>query len=89
MWFGSHWKPFSLYDFRRTAVSGLQIAGASEKETSVTVGATPEVIGKHYEKLDAMAIAKRNVERRLAAGTSSNGRNPLHPSLRACCARST
>jgi len=43
------------------------------------VGATPEVIRKHYEKLDAMAIAKRNVERRLAAGTSSAGHNPTAP----------
>jgi hypothetical protein len=58
---------FSLHDFRRTTITGLQMAGVSEKETSVMVGATPEVIRKHYEKLEAMTIAKRAVERRLAA----------------------
>jgi hypothetical protein len=58
---------FSLHDFRRTAITGLQMAGVSEKETSLMVGATPEVIRKHYEKLEAMTIAKRAIERRLAA----------------------
>jgi len=62
---------FTLHDFRRTAITGLQMAGVSEKETSLMVGATPEVIRKHYEKLDAMAIAKRNIERRLAANHQS------------------
>jgi len=57
---------FSLHDFRRTAITGLQMAGVSEKECSTMVGATPEVIRKHYEKLDQMAIAKRSVERRLS-----------------------
>jgi hypothetical protein len=64
-------EPFTLHDFRRTAITGRQMAGVSEKETSLMVGATPEVIRKHYEKLDAMAIAKRNVERRLAANHQS------------------
>jgi len=59
------WHPFTLHDFRRTAITGMQMAGVSEKETSVMVGATPEVIRKHYEKLDQQAIARRNVERRL------------------------
>jgi len=58
---------FTLHDFRRTAITGLQMAGVSEKETSVMVGATPEVIRKHYEKLDQLAIAKRSVQRRLQA----------------------
>lgn len=62
---------FTLHDFRRTAITGLQMAGASEKDTSVQVGATPEVIRKHYEKLDSMAIAGRNLERRLTAGQFS------------------
>jgi hypothetical protein len=43
------------------------MAGVSEKETSLMVGATPEVIRKHYEKLEAMTIAKRAVEKRLSA----------------------
>ncbi|MFO0897600.1 MAG: hypothetical protein U0836_09280 [Pirellulales bacterium] len=59
------WQPFTLHDFRRTAITGMQMAGVSEKEASVMVGATPEVIRKHYEKLDQQAIARRNVERRL------------------------
>ena len=39
----------------------------SEKETSVMVGATPEVIRKHYEKMDQPGIARRAGERRMAA----------------------
>jgi hypothetical protein len=66
---------FTLHDFRRTAITGLQMAGVSEKETSLMVGATPEVIRKHYEKLDAMAIAKRSVQRRLQAD------NPNAPAI--------
>ena len=41
------------------------MAGVTEKEASVMVGATPEVMRRHYEKLDQLAIAKRNVQRRL------------------------
>ena len=55
-----------MHDFRRTAITSLQMAGVSEKETSLMVGATPEVIRKHYERLDSMAIAKRNTQKRLA-----------------------
>ncbi|MEN6405893.1 MAG: hypothetical protein ABFC77_05420 [Thermoguttaceae bacterium] len=70
---------FTLHDFRRTAITGLQMAGASEKETSLMVGATPEVIRKHYEKLDGMAIAKRCVLRRLQADGSGNPTDPTAP----------
>jgi hypothetical protein len=63
---------FSLHDFRRTAITGLQMAGVSEKECSTMVGATPEVIRKHYAKLDQMAIAKRSIERRLTASGASS-----------------
>ena len=72
---------FSLHDFRRTAITGMQMAGVSEKETSIMVGATPEVIRRHYEKLDAMAIARRNVERRLVLEKQAA------QSLRARCAQ--
>ncbi len=34
-------EPFTLHDFRRTAITGLQMAGASEKETSLMVGLFP------------------------------------------------
>lgn len=64
---------FSLHDFRRTAITGMQMAGVSEKECSLMVGATPEVIRKHYEKLDAMAIAKKSIERRLLVVDSASG----------------
>ena len=40
---------FTLHDYPRTAVTGLQMAGVSEKETSLLVGAAPEVIRKHYD----------------------------------------
>lgn len=56
---------FTLHDFRRTAITGLQMAGVTEKEASIMVGATPEVMRKHYEKLDQQAIARRSVARRL------------------------
>ena len=49
-------EPFTLHDFRRTAITGLQMAGVSEKETADGRG-YPEVIRKHYEKLDQMTIA--------------------------------
>lgn len=72
----SDWQPFTLHDFRRTAITGMQMAGVSEKEASVAVGCTPEVMRRHYERLDQLAIAKRTSER-------------LHPhlSLRARCAQ--
>jgi hypothetical protein len=41
------------------------MAGAFEKKASIMLGATPEVMRKHYEKLDQMAIVKSKVERRL------------------------
>lgn len=72
---------FTLHDYRRTAVTGLQMAGVSEKETSLLVGATPEVIRKHYERMDRMTIAKRAIERRLAAAGSGNAQNPTAPIL--------
>jgi hypothetical protein len=53
------------------------MAGVSEKETSLMVGATPEVIRKHYEKLDAMAIAKRNTQKRLAMIEMANPNAPI------------
>ena len=45
------------------------------------VGATPEVIRKHYEKLDRMAIAKRCVLRRLQAEGSGKAADPTAPIL--------
>jgi len=57
------------------------MAGVSEKEASVMVGATPEVMRRHYEKLDQLAIARRNVQRRLGTETR------IHLPLRAGCAR--
>jgi len=67
----AEWLSFTLHDFRRTAITGMQMAGVTEKEASVMVGATPEVMRRHYEKLDQLAIAKRNVQRRL--GTDCDG----------------
>jgi hypothetical protein len=67
---------FTLHDLRRTAITGLQMAGVSEKEASVMVGATPEVIRRHYEKLDKMTIAKRSIERRLLVVERASGTHP-------------
>jgi integrase len=74
---------FTLHDFRRTAITGLQMAGVTEKEASVMVGATPEVMRKHYEKLDQQAIARRSVGLRL--GIVADEQSPQ--SLRAGCAQ--
>jgi integrase len=76
---------FSLHDFRRTAITGLQMAGVSEKEASEQVGCSPEVMRKHYAKLDRMEIARRNAERRLAASGQDVER--LHLARRAGAAR--
>ncbi len=54
----------------------MQMAGVSEKEASIQVGCTPEVMRRHYERLDGMAIARRNSERRLAV--SEAGTIQLH-----------
>jgi len=51
------------------------------------VGATPEVMRKHYEKLDQMAIARRSVERRLVADGKAPATITMHQSLRAGYAR--
>lgn len=76
------WEPFTLHDFRRTAITGMQMAGVTEKEASIAVGATPEVMRKHYEKLDQLAIARRLTDRRVAMSGEMTPR-----SLRARCAR--
>lgn len=82
----AEWQTFTLHDFRRTAITGMQMAGVTEKEASVMVGATPEVIRKHYEKLDQLAIARKNVERRLTGGPVTLPYQ-VQQSLRAGCAR--
>lgn len=53
------WEPFTLHDFRRTAITALQTSGTSEKETSIMVGATPEVIRRHSERINQQVIARR------------------------------
>ena len=58
---------FTLHCFRKTAITGLQMAGVSEKEASVLVGVTPEVARRHYENLDKLTIADRGRQKRLAA----------------------
>jgi hypothetical protein len=72
---------FTLHDFWRTAITGLQMAGAFEKETSLMVGATPEVIRKHYEKLDRMATAKRRVLSHLQTDGSDKTADPTAPTF--------
>jgi hypothetical protein len=77
---------FTLHDFRRTAITGMQMAGVSEKDASIMVGATPEVIRRHYERLDQMTIARRNVQLWLAGGEGPKA-GTFPQSLRASCAR--
>jgi integrase len=76
---------FTLHDFRRTAITGMQMAGVSEKEASIQVGCSPEVMRRHYERLDGMAIARRNGQRRL--GISGPESTQLHSARRAGAAR--
>jgi integrase len=61
------WEPFTLHDFRKTAITGMQMAGVSENEASIQTGVTPETIRRHYERLNQMEIAGRILERRLGA----------------------
>lgn len=58
-------EPFTLHDFRRTAITRMYSAGASEKEASTLVGATPEVIRKHYEAIDKRNNARKVGQRLL------------------------
>ncbi|MGI8978525.1 MAG: tyrosine-type recombinase/integrase [Pirellulaceae bacterium] len=74
---------FTLHDLRRTAISELLQSGASEKEVSVMVGATPEVIRKHYEKLNKLAISKRCGEQRLKVAAEAENTTSLARPLRA------
>ena len=60
-------EPFTLHDFRRTAITRMYSAGASEKEASILVGATPEVIRKHYEAMNQRANAKKVGQRLIDA----------------------
>src|SRR5262249_30919087 len=83
----TNWEPFTLHDFRRTAISGMQMAGVSEKEASIMVGATPEAMRRHYEKLDQLANAKRTVQRRLGMAANdtlrlTNSQSVCAPSAR-------
>ena len=45
-------------------------------------GATPEVIRRHYEKLDQMKIAKQSVERHLSVVYEVAGKRPTRPTCR-------
>lgn len=74
---------FTLHDFRRTAITGLQMAGVSEKDCSLMVGCTPEVIRRHYEQMDGMVVAKRSIEKRLATASSDDESSPDAQFLRA------
>jgi integrase len=76
---------FTLHDFRRTAITGMQMAGVTEKEASIQVGCTPEVMRRHYERLDGMAIARRNAQRRL--GLAGPETIQMHAVCRAGAAR--
>jgi len=76
---------FTLHDFRRTAITGMQMAGVTEKEASIQVGCSPEVMRRHYERLDGMAIARRNSQRRL--GISGPETIQMHAARRAGAAR--
>ena len=78
---------FTLHDFRKTAITAMQMAGVSEKEASVHVGCTPEVMRRHCERLDGMAIARRNAERLL--GVSNCETIQMHATSRASDARAS
>jgi len=79
------WEPFTLHNFRKTGISAMQMAGVSEKEASVQVGCTPEVMRQHYERLDGMLIASRNATRRAAGAPSETIQ--MHQARRAGAAR--
>ena len=81
------WEPFTLHDFRRTAITAMQMSGTTEKEASILVGCTPEVMRRHYEKLDQHGIARRALERRTAVDGPATARGQSPQTLRASYAR--
>jgi hypothetical protein len=81
------WPRFTRHDFRRTAITGLQMAGVVEKHVSIMVGATPEVIRKHYERLDQTVIARRSVEKRLGIAGVDSAKVKMSEALCAGCAQ--
>lgn len=64
-------EPFTLHDFRRTAVTRMYSIGITEKEASTLVGASPEVIRKHYEAMNKRDNARKVGQRLLDQGPAT------------------
>lgn len=66
-------RPFTLHNFRGTAMSNAKMAGVSYDEAAITFGCHPETMRRHYLVLDEVAIADSVLERVQRAKSVENG----------------
>src|SRR5262249_5639493 len=59
-----HWDRFTLYDFRKTAISMMKDAGIAEEDASRLVGTSAEVMRKHYLSYNGASLARKLGEQR-------------------------
>lgn len=56
-------RPFTLHDFRGTAMSTAKMAGVSYDEAAITFGCHPETMRRHYIVINEVAISDGVLER--------------------------
>jgi integrase len=56
-------RPFTIHDFRGTAMSTAKMAGASYDEAAITFGCHPETMRRHYLVMDEVAISDAVLDR--------------------------
>jgi len=56
-------RPFTLHDFRGTAMSMAKAAGVSYDDAAITFGCHPETMRQHYLVMDEVAISDAVLER--------------------------
>jgi integrase len=56
-------RPFTIHDFRGTAMSTAKMAGVTYDEAAITFGCHPETMRRHYLVINEVAIADAVLER--------------------------
>lgn len=56
-------RPFTIHDFRGTAMSTAKRAGVSYDEAAITFGCHPETMRRHYITLDEVAVSDAVLDR--------------------------
>ena len=56
-------RPFTIHDFRGTAMSRAKMAGVTYDEAAITFGCHPETMRRHYLVINEVAIADAVLER--------------------------